>query len=96
MPMPVRLFGAAMGGYEECQRCGRPVIERDDTKRSDGIGTIVVALTTGQRLTFAIVALVFVVVFVVWPIVRPHPRTRTEVEQITDRRRLMRELRRQR
>jgi hypothetical protein len=26
MPMPVRLFGAVMPGWQECQRCGRPVV----------------------------------------------------------------------
>lgn len=54
----------------------------------------VLALTNGQRLVFAVVALTFVIVFVVWPIVRP-PRPK-QVDEQRSWHRLMREIRRQR
>lgn len=51
------------------------------------------ALTTGQRLLFAILAAVFVLDVVVTPFIRPKPRR--HVERSESHRRLMQEIRRQ-
>lgn len=91
-PMPVDLWGSALGGYQECQRCGRPIIGSDETNPHGVTPSMLLALTTGQRLVCSIVLLVFVVVFVVWPVVRP-PRAK-HYDDARSWRRLMREIRR--
>ena len=53
------------------------------------------ALTGGQRLVFAIVGLVFVVWFVVKPVVFPHSRPK-DLDREDSQRRLMREMRKHR
>lgn len=64
-----------------------PLGHPDHTARVAGL----VALTNGQRLVFAIVLLVFVVCFVVLPVVRPH-QGKKDIDREASQRRLMREL----
>ena len=94
MPMPVRPFGNAMGGLQECQRCGRPVAGSEPTNPMGPTPMMIVALTSGQRLVVAVVFLIAIVVLCVWPIVRP-PRAR-QIDEAKSWHRLMREIRRQR
>lgn len=93
-PKPTTIFGNAMGGMQECQRCGRPIAGSESTNPMGPTPMFVLALTSGQRLVVAIVLLVAIVVLCVWPIVRP-PRAR-EIDEAKAWHRLMREIRRQR
>lgn len=89
--MPVTVFGSALGGLQECQRCGRPIAGSEATNPY-GPTPLLLALTNGQRLVVAVVLLVAVLYFVVWPTV--HPRVRaSDADKARSRARLMRELR---
>ena len=90
-PMPTTIFGNAMGGMQECQRCGRP-IAGSESSNPMGPAPLLLALTSGQRLVVAVVFLIAIVVLAVWPIVRP-PRPR-EIDEAKAWHRLMREIRR--
>lgn len=90
---PVTLFGVAMGGMQECGRCLMPVAESESTNPRGAVPTMLWALTTGQRLVFAICAAVFVFTFIVWPVIRPRSRRR-QFDDMRAWQRYMREIRR--
>jgi len=57
-----------------------------------GPAPALLALTGSQKLSFAIVALVGIVVLLVWPIVRPKHYSKRELDHVTEHERLMREI----